>query len=83
MHVFSQVQLGTNQDQGNTGAELMDLRKPLVGEAVERAGANHAVAEEEDIGVLVAERTEALQLILQREKCVLKGFVGEYLQLQI
>lgn len=43
---------------------LTDLGDPLVDEVAERAGADHTVAEEEDVSVLVAQRPETLQLVL-------------------
>lgn len=64
LDVLPQVQLGADEDQRRAGTVPTDLGDPPAEQVVEGAGADHAVAEEEDVGVLVAQRPEALQLVL-------------------
>lgn len=47
---------------------LLDLRDPAVKQVAERAGSDHAVAEQEDIGVLVAQGAETLQFVLSNTR---------------
>lgn len=65
LDVLSQVQLGAHQDQRRPGTVQADLGKPALGQVCERAGTDDAVAQEEDVCVFVAERTQTLQFILQ------------------
>lgn len=54
LDVFPQVQLGPHQDHGCPGAVTADLGRPAVGGVAEGGGAHHAVAEQEDVGIVVA-----------------------------
>ena len=65
LHVLPLVQLGAHQDQRRPGAVLLDLGNPPADQVAERAGSDHAVAQEEDVCVPVAQRSETLQFILQ------------------
>lgn len=47
---------------------LLNLGNPPVDEVAERTGPDHAVAEEEDICVFVAQWPEAIQLVLNEAK---------------
>ena len=67
LDVLPQVQLGADEHQGRAGAVLTDLGNPPFDQAAEGAGPHHAVAEQEDVGVPVAQRPEALQLVLREE----------------
>lgn len=68
LDVLLQVHLGADQHQGRVGTVLADLGNPPLDQVPEGAGPDHAVAEEEDVGVLVAERSQAIQLVLQGTK---------------
>lgn len=56
---------------------LTDLWNPPGDQVAERAGADHTVAEEEDVCVLVAQWPEAVQLVLQTRNQVRRNMAPQ------
>lgn len=77
LDVLPQVQLGAYEDQRRTRTVLTDLWNPPGDQVAERAGADHAVAEEEDVCVLVAQWPEAVQLVLQTRNQVRRNMAPQ------
>ena len=49
--VVAQVHLGADNEAGDAGAVVVDLRKPLLADVLERGGRRDAEAHQEDVGL--------------------------------
>lgn len=56
--------LVADQDDGDVGAEVFDLRRPLLGDVLERVRRIDAEAHQDDVGVRVGQRPEAIVVLL-------------------
>lgn len=63
--VFSEVRLCPHKDDGGFGTVAPDLWHPFLTDVLEGGGTHDTEAQEEDIGVGVAQRPELVKLILQ------------------
>lgn len=55
--VVPEIELGTDHDEGNIGAEVVDLGEPLGGDVLERDRVHHREADQEHVGVGIAVST--------------------------
>ena len=62
--VLAQVELGADQDDGHVGRMVLDLGEPLGLDVVEGRGRDDAEADEEDVGLRVGERAQAVVVLL-------------------
>lgn len=60
--VVAEIELGADEDLRNVGAEVDHLREPLGGNVLERHGIRDREAHEEDVGIGVAQRAQAVLL---------------------
>lgn len=62
--VVGEIDLGADQNDGSVRAKVANLRIPLCAHILEGRGRDGAVDEEENIGLRVRERTEAIVVVL-------------------
>lgn len=60
--------LGADEQVGDAGGVLLQLRHPLLPHVLEAGGVDHGEAYEEDVGHGVGQRPEAVIVLLQGEK---------------
>jgi hypothetical protein len=64
LRVVAQVYLGADDQTGDARAVVPDLREPLLLYVLERGRGRYAEAHEEDIGLRVGERAQAVVILL-------------------
>lgn len=62
--VIAKIELGSDQDNGNTGCVMLNLGVPLGLYVVKRRRADDGEADEEDVGLGVRERTKTVVILL-------------------
>lgn len=62
--LLAEVDLGAHEDDGRGGAVVGDLGVPLGADILEGGGVDDGEAEEEDVGLGVGERAEAIEVLL-------------------
>jgi hypothetical protein len=58
--VFAQIDFGSDQDEGNVGTVVRDLRIPLGSQVFERGRVDDGIGQQEDIGLRIREGTKAI-----------------------
>ncbi len=58
--VLTKIQLSADEEEGSVGAVVLDLRVPLGLDVLERGGRDDRIANQEDVGLRVGQRTEAI-----------------------
>jgi len=64
LRVCAEVELSADEDDGGGGAVVLDLRDPLGGDVLKGGWADDAEADEEDIGLGIAQRTKTVIVLL-------------------
>ena len=62
--VVAQIGLGTDDQAGNTGAVVVDFRKPFLANVLKGRGGGDGEADQEDIGLGVRQRAKTIVILL-------------------
>lgn len=62
--VISQIRLGPDDQARNTGAVVVDFREPFFPHVLKRGRRGHREADEENVGLRVGQRTQAIVILL-------------------